>query len=85
MNFTAANSSDPDRHTLRYSWWNYPEAGRQPYGKSISIINPIAENIEHTVPADDTGTEIHLILEVWDNHTSVPLVDYRRAVILVKE
>ncbi|MEO6245980.1 MAG: nucleoside hydrolase-like domain-containing protein [Opitutaceae bacterium] len=83
LKFSAAGSTDPDQDALRYSWWIYPEAGRQPYGKPLPLENPTAENIALRVPADAAGQELHLILEVWDQSPIVPLAAYRRAVIAV--
>jgi hypothetical protein len=83
LKFTAAGSTDPDGDGLRYSWWFYPEAGRQPYGRGLPIENPTEREITVTVPADAAGRELHLILEVWDQSLIVPLVDYRRVVITV--
>ncbi len=81
---TAADSTDPDGNALRYSWWNYPEAGRKPYGRSVAIENSTAAEIFLTIPADAAGRELHVILEVWDESPIVPLVDYRRAVVTVR-
>ena len=83
VKFTAASSTDPDKDTLRFSWWIYPEAGRNPYGKALPLENTTADKIQFTIPADAAGKELHLILEVWDQSLIVPLVDYRRAVIVI--
>ena len=79
----ATGSSDPDHDALRYSWWIYPEAGRQPYGKALPIEHSSSDKVEVTIPPDAAGKALHLILEVWDQSAIVPLVDYRRAVINV--
>ena len=83
LKFNASDSTDSDQDALRYAWWIYPEAGRQPYGKALPLENATADRIQFTVPADAAGRELHLILEVWDQSTTVPLVDCRRAVISV--
>lgn len=83
LQFDASASTDPDHDKLKFSWWNYPEAGRQPYGKSLAIANATEPAITFTVPADAAGKELHLILEVADQSPIVPLVDYRRVVITV--
>ncbi len=85
LKFTATGSTDPDGNALRYSWWNYPEAGRKPYGRSVAIEKSTAPEISLTIPADAAGRELHLILEVWDQSPIVPLVDYRRAVINIAD
>jgi hypothetical protein len=83
VKFTAAGSADPDRDSLRFSWWNYPEAGRNPYGKALPLENATADKYKFIIPVDAAGKELHLMLEVWDQSAIVPLVDYRRAVISV--
>ena len=70
---------------MRYSWWIYPEAGRQPYGNVLPLANASAPAISFTIPADAAGKELHLILEVWDQNPIIPLVDYRRVVITVAQ
>lgn len=83
LKFNATGSIDPDQDALRYSWWIYPEAGRQPFDKALPIENASSERIVLTIPPDAVGKELHLILEVWDQSAIAPLVDYRRAVIRV--
>jgi len=83
LEFTAAGSTDPDQDAIRCSWWFYPEAGRRPYGKELPVEEATAEKITITIPSDASGSELHLILEVWDRSTIVPLAAYRRAVINV--
>ena len=83
LTFDASGSSDPDHDPLRYRWWIYPEAGRLPYGRPLPLEHAATDKVTLTIPADALGKELHLILEVWDHHSIVPLVDYRRAVIEV--
>ncbi len=83
LKFSATGSTDPDHDALSFVWWNYPEAGGEPYGKELPIENANSKKIALTVPADAAGKEIHLILEVRDKSLIVPLVDYRRVVITV--
>ncbi|RAJ10262.1 DUF1593 domain-containing protein [Arenibacter echinorum] len=84
LDFDALASTDPDRDSLDYKWWIYPEAGMKPYGTELSIENADQAKISITVPNDAKGKELHLILEVWDESEIVPLVDYRRVVISVE-
>ncbi|MDA0345923.1 MAG: DUF1593 domain-containing protein [Verrucomicrobia bacterium] len=85
LSFDTTGSSDPDNDALRFYWWNYPEAGRKPYGKQLSLENATSSNILFVVPADASGRDIHLILEAWDQSPEVPLVDYRRIVLQVPD
>jgi hypothetical protein len=84
LSFDASGSTDPDGDSLRYYWWIYPEAGRKAYGKELPISHSDAEKIQLSIPGDARGKELHLILEVWDQSDIVPLADYRRVVINVK-
>lgn len=79
----ASGSSDPDGDNLSYKWWIYPEAGRKPYKKPIKINNDTEPKASFKIPQDAAGKELHVILEVHDNNSIVPLVDYRRMVIIV--
>jgi hypothetical protein len=83
LSFDASASRDPDGDAMRYFWWIYPEAGRRPYGKDIQVLGAKEDQASIIIPEDAVGKELHLILEVWDRSTIVPLADYRRVVIEV--
>lgn len=84
LNFDASASTDPDKNKLRFKWWIYKEAGRNPYEKNIQVTNPTNAKTTIKIPEDAQGKEVHLILEVWDISEIVPLVDYRRVVISIR-
>ena len=46
-------------------------------------IKPDQAKIDLEIPKAAKGKELHLILEVWDKSDIVPLVDYRRVVMMV--
>ncbi len=81
VKLSAAGSSDPDGHALKFRWWMYVEAG------TCWDVPPIrdAETSEAvvTIPADASGRTIHVILEVTDAGQP-PLVGYRRAILKVR-
>lgn len=79
----ATGSSDPDNDSLSYSWWVYPEAGVKPYNKPVLIKNATSVKTSLEIPRDAAGKELHVILEVTDNNSIVPLKDYRRLVVIV--
>ncbi len=80
LTFNASGSTDPDGDAVEFSWYDYPEAGRKPWGGPLALDNVDAPSISLSVPEGSQGREMHLILEVSDNNDP-PLVDYRRVVI----
>ena len=77
--FDAAASKDPDGDGLDTRWFFYPEAGT--YSGNLTIANPSVTNVTFSVPVDASDTQIHLILEVKDKSSIIPMYDYRRIVI----
>jgi len=79
----ATGSSDPDKDNLSYNWWVYSEAGVKPYKKPLLIKDSSSIKTSLTIPRDAAGKELHIILEVKDDNKIVPLIDYRRMVVIV--
>ena len=79
-----SDSRDPDGDGLTMRWWHYTEAGESTYGRAVSVEGgAVAGQARVRVPTDAAGTELHLILEVTDRDSEVPLNAYRRVVIRV--
>ncbi len=76
-----ASASDPDDDELVYRWWQYPEAGS--WEGNIEIAKPDKEKIKLEVPADASGSTIHLIFEVKDKN-ELPFTRYKRVVLDVE-
>jgi hypothetical protein len=74
-------ASDPDGNNLKFSWWQYKEAGTYPGMIEITDMN---NNIASVIVPPDAvkGQTIHLILEVSDDGTP-ELTRYRRVIITV--
>lgn len=77
-----ANASDPDGDQLKYTWWQYVEAGT--YDNVVTIEGKDDQKAFFKIPTDTrTGDTIHIILEVTDNGTP-NLTKYQRVVVTVK-
>ncbi len=82
VKLSALGSTDPDKNTLQYKWWNYWEAGS--YSGNVNPINDDKIECTFPIPSDAVpGTVFHLILEVTDN--GIPaLTAFRRGIIKVE-
>jgi hypothetical protein len=92
----AAGSVDPDKQTLHYKWWLYPEAGLTgAHGAEVAISQqdqPLAHVaikspcrplwIDGLLPCRGDGIA-HIILEVTDDG-SPTLTSYRRVILRVR-
>ena len=74
----ATGSSDIDNDALTYEWKFYPEAGSYP--GQIDIPNASAMTTSFVVPADASGTMLHILLVLTDDGAP-RLTRYRRLVV----
>jgi hypothetical protein len=79
----ASASADPDGDSLSFKWFVYPEAGT--YSGIVDITASSSAKATATIPQDALGTQIHIIVQVWDNNNIVSMYDYRRIVIDVTD
>ncbi len=89
VDLSAAGSSDPDGHTLRYAWFYYGEAGTFALstartGQPLKIEDADQAKAWFTVPGKfgRAGT-IHIILAVTDTGTPA-LTRYQRVIVTVQ-
>lgn len=80
VRLNADGSSDPDGDRLTFEWSVYREAGTYP--GSVLLSNDAMRTVNLPVPADASGTDLHVILTIRDNGDP-PLSAYRRAIIRV--
>jgi hypothetical protein len=80
VELSAAGSSDPDGHTLKRTWFVYPEAGT--FEGQVQLASTDGETTRLTAPAVDDPRTIHVILQLEDDGQP-SLFAYRRAVITV--
>jgi len=83
ISLDASASKDPDGNTLNYRWFVYPDVTT--YKNPITIPNDRSPKTSLTIPDDATGSQVHIILQVNDNSTTISMYDYRRIIIDVEE
>jgi len=77
-----AKAIDHDGDMLKYSWWQYNEAGT--FSDLVTINNASNKNAEIIIPEKaEAGKTIHLILEVTDDGKP-PLTRYQRVILTIK-
>jgi hypothetical protein len=81
VKLTAEGSSDPDNNALTFSWTFYKEPSS--YEGDVKIENNSSSSATISIPADASGKNIHVILELHDNG-SPNLYAYRRVIINVR-
>lgn len=77
----ATGSSDPDKDALSYTWSFYKEPSS--YDGDVKIEDATSSSATVSIPADASGKNIHVILELNDDG-SPNLYAYRRVIISVK-
>jgi hypothetical protein len=82
LRLDASASTSPDHDPLGFRWFPYPEAGT--YAGEIPIEHADRQVAELGIPANGSGTQIHVILEVRSRNPVLQLFAYRRIVVTVK-
>lgn len=80
VKLSANGSRDPDGDDLTYSWFAYEEASS--YEGAVEIEGRDEMTAMISIPAEASGKDIHIILEVTDSG-SPTLVAYRRIILKV--
>lgn len=82
IEFSAAGSSDPDGHSLSYSWtfYNAPSS----YDGELTIQNKASSSTKLDIPKNARGKTMHIVLEIHDNGTP-NLYAYRRVIVKVQQ
>lgn len=78
LRLDAGASRDPDGDRLRPRWWHYPEAGTWRGDVVLEAADTLTPTV--LVPADASGTTIHLVFELQDSG-SPALTRYRRVIL----
>lgn len=76
----AGKSADPDGDDIRFSWWQYKDAGS--YGELVELKDPEKANAYFIAPEVNKPETIHILLKVTDNGSPV-LNSYQRKIITV--
>ena len=77
----ATGSFDPDKNALNYTWLFYKEPSS--YNGDVQIEDASSSTATVSIPADASGKNIHVILELHDDG-SPNLYAYRRVIIKVQ-
>lgn len=81
LRLDAGQSTDPDGHRLAYRWWQYREPGT---GQGeLELVDANQPLVEVMLPAVETTSTTHVILEVTDTGTP-PLTTSRRVIITIE-
>ena len=82
VSLSSKGTTDPDRDTLTYRWWQYHQADT--YEGTIEIVDAGKQDASFKVPGEAAkGKTIHIICEVTDN--GMPrLTRYQRVVVEIE-
>jgi hypothetical protein len=80
IHLDATSSSDPDDNKLTFKWWQYHEADSAE--AEVAITGADAAKANFVVP-NESGKQVHIILEVTDDGTP-PLTRYQRVICNIK-
>lgn len=81
ISLSASGSRDPDGDAVTYYWSIYEEASS--YAGPVQIVDQNGVDTFLYIPADATGQNLHIILEVTDAG-SPALTTYRRAIFAIE-
>lgn len=81
VNLNAAGTFDPDGNELSFSWWQYYDVDNC---SEKVIINDSASKSASFVVPNESGKEVHIILEVSDNGHPT-LKGYQRIIYRIKK
>lgn len=81
VTLNATGSTDPDGDVLSYRWSFYEAPSS--YSGNVAVKDATSPNSMVSLPADASGKEIHVILEVSDNGDP-NLYAYRRVIVRIK-
>ncbi len=76
-----ATATDPDGNKITYKWWQYADADSA--DATVTIANSDSLDQASFVVPNETGKQVHIILEVTDKGAP-PLVGYQRIICSIK-
>jgi hypothetical protein len=76
-----ATATDPDGNKLTFKWWQYAEADSA--DATLTIANSDSPDNASFVAPNESGKQVHIILEVTDNGTPA-LTRYQRVICNIK-
>jgi hypothetical protein len=81
VELSAAESTDPDRHQLRFRWFVYPEAGS--YKGKLDLASADSPSMSFVAPAVKQPQTAHVIVQAIDSGAPA-LSSFRRVVVRIE-